>query len=286
MRMGITTKYTRAVLVILACCSLSACGQTTANSEQAAVKKEAVPSKQNNMENKMKIEIWSDVMCPFCYIGKRKFDTALAEFEDRDHIEIVWKSYQLDPSIKTQPDKTLEQMMTEKGFNVQQVRNMNGQATQMAKQAGLVYNLDKAVPANTFNAHRFIHFAKKHGKQNEAEEVLFRSYFTDGRNIDDYPTLIELGKEIGLDAEAVKTVLENGSYADEVRADIAEATQVGVSGVPFFVVNRKYGMSGAQDNTVFLQTLRKAFAEWRKDNPESKLEIIEGKVCTPEGKCD
>lgn len=285
--MGIRTKkYTSAALVLLACCSLSACGQTTTKGKQVEVKKEDVPAKQNKMENKMKIEIWSDVMCPFCYIGKRKLDTALAQFEDKDNIEVVWKSYQLDPSLQTQPDKTLEDMMTAKGFKLQQTRNMNGQATQMAKQVGLVYNLDKAIPANTFNAHRFIHFAKKDGKQNEAEEVLFRSYFTDGKNIDDYPTLIELGKEIGLDAVALKAALENGSFAEEVKADMEEARQVGVSGVPFFVVNRKYGMSGAQDTNVFLQTLRKAFAEWRKENPETKLEIIEGKVCTPEGKCD
>ena len=274
-----------AIIVLLVSGSLTACGQTTSKNKENT-NKEVEQSKQKKMENKMKIEIWSDVMCPFCYIGKRKFDTALAQFEHKENIEVIWKSYQLDPSLKTQPNINVEQMMVAKGFDPQQAKAMNSQAAQMAKQVGLVYNLDKAVPANTFNAHRFIHFAKQYGKQNEAEEILFRSYFTDGKNIDDYPTLIALGKEIGLDGDALKTALENESFADDVQADINEAKQVGVSGVPFFVVNRKYGMSGAQDANVFLQTIQKAYDEWRKENPETKLEIINGQSCTIDGKCD
>jgi len=212
---------------------------------------------------------------------------ALEQFPEKEHIEIVWKSYQLAPDLKTQVGRNLDQFLAaEKGMSLEQVKSINIQVTQMAKEVGLVYNLDKAIPANTFDAHRFIHFAKANGKQNEAEEVLFRSYFIDGKNVDDLLTLIALGKEIGLDENSLKAVLENGSYTDDVRTDIYEAQQVGVRGVPFFVLDRKYAVSGAQDPQTFLQSLEKSFTEWRKDNPEIKLEVIEGNVCTPAGKCD
>ncbi len=262
-------------------CCISAFGQQVKSKTNTTHKTEKV------MENKMKVEIWSDVMCPFCYIGKRKFETALEQFANKEHIEIEWKSFQLASDMKTQPDKSIHQFLAEhKSISVEQAKGMNAQVTQMAKQVGLIYNFDKSVVANSFNAHRFTHFAKQYGKQNEAEELLFRSYFTDGKNIDDYPTLIQLGAEIGLDTTALKTALENGSYVDDVKADIYEAQQVGVRGVPFFVFNRKYAVSGAQESNAFLETLEKSFAEWRKENPEAALEVIEGKICTPQGECD
>jgi len=151
-----------------------------------------------------------------------------------------------------------------KGISLEQAKGMNDHVSQLAKQVGLVYNFDSSIVANSFNAHRFTHFAKQYSKQNEAEESLFRSYFTDGKNIDDYPTLIQLGSEIGLDPVALKAALENGSYADEVRIDIYEAQQVGVRGVPFFVFNRKYAVSGAQETPVFLETLQNSYAEWQE----------------------
>ncbi len=239
-----------------------------------------------NVIPKMKVEIWSDVMCPFCYIGKRKFESALSQFEHQNNVEIIWHSFQLAPDLKTQPDKNVYQFLAEhKGMSIEQAKGMDDQITLMAKGVGLVYNFDKSIVANSFNAHRFTHFAKQYGKQNEVEELLFRSYFTDGKNIDDYATLIQCGEEAGLDTTALKIALENGSYADEVRKDIYEAQQLGVRGVPFFVFNRKYAISGAQESKVFLETLEKSFAEWRKENPETALEVIEGKVCTPQGEC-
>lgn len=235
----------------------------------------------------MKVEIWSDVMCPFCYIGKRKFEQALAQFPHKDKVQIVWKSFQLSPDMKTQPDKNIHWFLAEhKGISLQEAKKMNDYVTQMAKQVGLTYDFEKSVVANSFNAHRFSHFAKQCGKQDEAEELLFRSYFTDGKNIDDYPTLIQLGKEIGLDTDALKAALENGSFADAVHTDIYEAQQVGVRGVPFFVMNRKYAVSGAQESKSFLEVLEKSFAEWQKEYPETALEVVEGKVCTPDGKCE
>lgn len=226
-------------------------------------------------------------MCPFCYIGKRKFEMALEQFPDKEHIEVEWKSFQLMPELKTAPGKSMNHILAEtKGISPDQAKVMNQQVTRLAGQVGLDYNLEKSIPANTFNAHRFAHFAKTQGKQIEAEEALFKAYFTDTQNIDDYAVLIQLGKEIGLEEDRLKAALEDGSYSNEVRQDIYEAHQIGVRGVPFFVFDRKQAVSGAQDPSTFLQVLEKTFAEWRKNNPGVQLEVIDGAVCTPDGKCD
>lgn len=239
------------------------------------------------MKNKMKVEIWSDIMCPFCYIGKRKFEAALAQFRDKDKVELEWKSYQLSPDVITNPEKNIHQYLAEhKGISLEQATAMNTQVAAMAKQAGLDYHFDNAIPANTLKAHQFAHFAKQYGKQNEAEEILFRSYFTDGKNIDDLNTLLQLGNEIDLDTTELKTALENGSFENEVQADIDEAYQIGVRGVPFFVFNRKYAVSGAQNTSTFLQTLETAFGEWRKANEAIQLEVVEGQSCDSNGNCN
>ncbi|MGN6618289.1 MAG: DsbA family oxidoreductase [Ilyomonas sp.] len=240
------------------------------------------------MRNKMKVEIWSDIMCPFCYIGKRKFEAALAQFADKDNVELEWKSYQLSPDVATNPEKNIHHYLAEhKGISLEQATAMNTQVAAMAKQVGLEYNFDRAIPANTMKAHQFAHFAKQYGKQNEAEEILFRSYFTDGKNIDDINTLLQLGNEISLDANELKAALEAGSFEDEVRADIYEAFQIGVRGVPFFVFDRKYAVSGAQDSRAFLHTVETAFDEWRKANETVKLvEVMEGRSCDANGNCN
>src|SRR5580704_18126088 len=156
----------------------------------------------------MKVEIWSDVMCPFCYIGKRRFENALEHFENKDEIEIEWKSFQLNPDMKTDPTTNIDQYLADiKGFTIDHARKLNAHVTQMAAEAGLTYNFDKAVVANSFNAHRSSHLAKKHGLGVEAEEQLFKAYLTDGKNIDDLDTLAGLGREIGHDACEIKHAL-------------------------------------------------------------------------------
>lgn len=235
----------------------------------------------------MKIEVWSDVVCPFCYIGKKKFETALAEFEKRNNVEFVWKSFQLNPNVKTNLDISLYEHLAEsKGISVEQAKGMGGHAAQVANAVGLTMNFDKSVVANSFNAHRLIHFAKANGLQHEMKERLFKAYFTEGKNIDDTETLITLATEIGLNAEEVKAVLESNKYADAVQFDVQESQQLGVQGVPFFVFDRKYAVSGAQDSSAFLETLKKSFAEWRKANPTVKLQVSEGPVCTPDKVCE
>jgi predicted DsbA family dithiol-disulfide isomerase len=237
-------------------------------------------------KNKMKVEIWSDVMCPFCYIGKRKFEKALSSFPGKDSIEVEWKSFQLAPEMKTTPGKTIHQYLAEhKGFSLSDAKRMNDHVTDMAAKVGLIYNFDKSVVANSFNAHRFSHYAKTQGKQNEAEEKFFQAYFTAGKNIDDYNTLITLGEEIGLEPIEVRNILEKGTFAGEVTADIDEAQQLGISGVPFFVFDRKYAVSGAQESQAFTQVLTKSLEEWSKENPVAIFEMSEGQVCTPDGEC-
>lgn len=232
----------------------------------------------------MKVEIWSDVMCPFCYIGKRRFESALQQFPFKEQIEIEWKSFQLDPTMKHEPGKNIHQYLAErKGFSVQKAKELNDHVTGMAAAEGLTYDFDKAVVANSFDAHRFSHFAAKQGKGDAAEESLFKAYFTEGKNIADQDTLVQLGIAIGLDGAGLKQALEENSFAQEVKQDIAEAEALGVRGVPFFVIDRKYAVSGAQSAEVFSQALDTAFAEWKKEN--NQFTTIQGEVCSTDGDC-
>lgn len=279
-------KVPRALSFGLLLASLTACGQTINNSDAKKSTQNINQTKSTAIENKMKIEIWSDVVCPFCYIGKRKFEIALEQFANKNEVEIVWKSYQLMPDMPGSYSQDVYQLVAEKhGISLEQSKAMHHELAKTAKEVGLVYNFDKAVPVNTVKAHQLIQFAKVNGKQEQAEEALFRSYFTEGKNLGDQTTLLEIGASIGLDKAAIKSALENGTYLSNVKADLEQAQQVGVRGVPFIVFNRKYAASGAQDPKVFLETLQKSFAAWRKENPEKKLEITEGNTCTPDGEC-
>jgi predicted DsbA family dithiol-disulfide isomerase len=235
---------------------------------------------------KFEIEIWSDVMCPFCYIGKRKLEAALAQFTERDNVEIVWKSFQLQPDIKTDASKNSIQHLAEsKGWSIEYTRQAIANVVAMAKEVGLHYDFEKAVVANSFDAHRLSHFAHSKGKGDVMEEALFKAYFEEGKNTADHNTLTVLAASIGLDEAEVREVLQSNRFADEVSRDIYEATQIGVSGVPFFLFNDKYAVSGAQDSQVFLQTLAKAYGEWQATNPKGNIEINVGAVCAPSGEC-
>jgi protein disulfide-isomerase len=213
--------------------------------------------------HKLKIEIWSDVMCPFCYIGKRKIEKALDEFPHKEKIEIEWKSFQLDPTTKSQPGKSTYDYLAEKyGRDRQWSIEMHANVTDQAKTEGLEYNFDKAIIANSFDAHRLSHLAKKYGKGNELEELIFKAYFTEGKDVSEIETLVELGKNVGLDETEIRTMLASNLFKDAVQNDIIEAQQIGVRGVPFFVLDRKYAISGAQPKEVFTETLEKAWEGW------------------------
>jgi predicted DsbA family dithiol-disulfide isomerase len=233
----------------------------------------------------MKVQIWSDVMCPFCYIGKRRFEEALTAFSHQDKVEIEWKSFQLNPALKTDTQLNVYQSLANsKGWQLEYAKQVTNQVAEMAAQVGLDFNFDRAVVANSFNAHRFSHLAKQHNLGDAAEEQLFRAYFTDGENIDDIDTLVNLGKNIGLNETEVRDTLNNKeAYATEVHQDIFEAETLGIRGVPFFVVNDKYAVSGAQATDVFLNTLNTAYQEWEQQN--DALIVTNGPSCDIDGDC-
>lgn len=210
----------------------------------------------------MKIEIWSDIMCPFCYIGKRKFEQALAQFPHKEEVEVTWHSFQLQPDMQTMPGKSINDFLAEsKGIGVAQAKQMNDHVTGLAKEVGLEYHLDKAVVANSLDGHRLSHLAAKYNLQDAAEERLFYAYFTEGRNVADQEVLVQLGVEIGLEEQEVREMLASDTYTYEVKADHQDAQNLGARGVPFFVIDRKYGVSGAQPSEVFLEALNKAWQE-------------------------
>jgi len=245
----------------------------------------SLPDSSNNQQ--MKIEIWSDVMCPFCYIGKRKFEQALAQFPESSDIQVEWKSFQLQPELVTAPGKNvIEHLAESKGWTIQHSQEMHDYVVNMAKEVGLDYHFEKAVVANSFNAHRLSHYAKWQGKGEAMEERLFQAYFINGENIDDATTLLKIAVEIGLDEKESAEVINSDRYTQEVQYDIYEAQQVGVRGVPFFVLDEKYGVSGAQAPDVFLQAIQQAHTEWKTKQTSSAPQVIDGKVCTPEGKCE
>ena len=232
----------------------------------------------------MKIEIWSDVMCPFCYIGKRRFEDALAQFAHKDEVTVEWKSFQLNPDLVTDTTITTAQYLADrKGLPLDHAQELQDNVTEMAAEVGLTYNLNTSVVANSFDAHRFAHLAKQKGLGDEAEEALFKAYFTDSKNIADPNILAELGTSIGLDAQEVHHTLSGNKYVAEVKKDIAEAAQLGINAAPFFVMDRKYGVSGAQAVPVFLQTLEKSSADWQTAQP--KLDVIAGDSCEVGGDC-
>ena len=221
------------------------------------------------MEDKMKVEVWSDIMCPFCYIGKRNYEKALAEFPSREEVEIVWKSFQLDPSIPQSMEKKVnvyQYLAERKGMSYEQSAKLHEGVVKMAKQEGLEYNFDNVIEANSFNAHRLIQRAKMKGLGDQAEERFFYAYFTEGKDYGDAKVLLELGKDIGLTEAEINESMSNDEYAYKINQDIQEAQSIGVSGVPFFVFDRKYAISGAQPSESFLETIKKAFAEWKKEN--------------------
>lgn len=237
--------------------------------------------------NKMKVEIWSDVMCPFCYIGKRKFEKALENFENKDSIDVVWHSFQLNPELKESPDQDIYQYLADaKGQSLEWSVQMHENVAQTAKAVGLDYRFDLAKVANSFDAHRVLQLAKKYDLSDALEERFFKAYFTEGALISDHSTLEQLAIESGLDREEVKAVLASDKYSEEVIKDGRVAQQLGARGVPFFVMDRAYGVSGAQDPAVFEDTLNTAFNSWRKNNPEALIKIGEGDVCDMEGNCD
>ena len=231
----------------------------------------------------MKVDIWSDIVCPFCYIGKRKFEQALQQFDGKENVTVEWRSFQLDPAMEYVAGQSVHEYLGKrKGGTTADGKQMNDNMAAIAKEVGLEYDFENAIINNTLDAHRLLHLSKKAGLQNEMKESLFAAYYTQGKNIGDLDTLIELGTEVGLDAAEIRTTLESNLYANEVEQDQMVAQQIGATGVPFFVFDNKYAVSGAQPAEVFKQVMDKI-----KEEQKPTVVRNEGEgCCTAEGVCN
>ncbi|GGC80648.1 DSBA oxidoreductase [Tersicoccus solisilvae] len=210
----------------------------------------------------MNIDIWSDIACPWCYIGKRRFESALARFEHRDDVTVTWHSFQLDPTLPAHYDGTeLEYLSERKGMPADRVAQMFAQVTEVAAGEGLAYDFDSVVVANSLPGHELMHLAAEHGVAGEVKEALLSAHFEHGEDIGSREVLVRIGTEAGLDAGEITAALDSGRYADAVGSDIRRAQSLGITGVPFFVLDDKYGVSGAQPVELFEQALRTAWAE-------------------------
>jgi len=217
------------------------------------------------MSEPLSVQIWSDVQCPWCYIGKRRFEAALAELAadpEAPQVEVVYRSFELAPDTPVDFEGTPVDYLSErKGIAPEQARAMIDRVTGIAESVGLHYRYDDIHQTNTVLAHELLHFAKAHGTQLELKERLLRAYFTEGRHIGRADDLADLAAEVGLDREAAASALAEHTYLPDVKADMAQAVAYGIQGVPFFVIDDRYGISGAQETAHFVAALRQAAAE-------------------------
>ncbi|MGM8212532.1 DsbA family oxidoreductase [Virgibacillus sp. W0430] len=236
----------------------------------------------------MKVEIWSDFVCPFCYIGKRRFESALEQFSNKAHVQVEMKSYQLDPTTPNNVEKNIHEIVAGKyGCSVDKAKEMNANIEQQAKEEGLTFHFSTMKPTNTFDAHRLAKYAIAKSKGLEMAERILKAYFTDSKRISNHETLSKLASEVGLNAGDVEQMLQSNDLITAVRQDQKRAKQIGVNGVPFFVFNEKYAISGAQPIHVFKEVLEKVWQE-QLDAKEDLIALEESKTettfCT-DGKC-
>jgi len=223
----------------------------------------------------MRVEIWSDIVCPWCYIGKRRFETALAEFPHADDVEVVWRAFELDPSAPRYREGSLADHVARKyGMNAEQARASQERLIDLAAVEGVEFRFDRAQPGNTFDAHRLVHLASVRGVQDAMKERLLAAYLTEGAPIGDPETLVTLAQEVGLDPDEAREVVFGDRYTDDVRAEERDAVSLGITGVPFFVIDRKYGVSGAQASSVFADVLDNA---WHEAHP--LVMTVGGEAC-------
>ena len=210
----------------------------------------------------MKVEIWSDIACPWCYVGKRRFERALSSFSGRDEVDVVWRSFELDPNAPRATDEPVAAMLARKyRIPVAQAEAMNARLAGEGTREGIDFRFDRVRMANTFDSHRLIHFAAVAGRRDEMVERLMRAYFGDGASLGDFETLVGLATEVGLDGNAARLALGSDAFAADVRADEERARAFGISGVPFFAIDERYGISGAQPPEHILDALRQAWTE-------------------------
>jgi predicted DsbA family dithiol-disulfide isomerase len=231
---------------------------------------------------KLRIDVWSDIACPWCFVGKRRLEAALAQFPQRDAVEVVWRAFELDPSAPRERDTSMsyaERLAQKYGSTTSDAQGMISRMTGVAKQDGLDFHFERIRPGNTFDAHRVLHLAQERGKQDAVKERFLRGYMTEGEAIGDPEVLVRLAGEAGLDEEEVRATLAGDTHAREVRADEEEARELGIGGVPFFVIGGRYAVSGAQPAELLLGAITKAWSELAAQ----PVTFAEGAVCGPEG---
>ncbi len=211
----------------------------------------------------MQIDIWSDVRCPFCFIAKKKFEAAMAQFEHADKINVVWHSYELDPTLVVHKEIDYVNHFSEtKGVSKEEALGMFGHVISMGKDVGIDFNLETAIVANSFNAHRLTHLAKEEGKESEMVSAMFEAHFLKGENIDDNATLLKIADRVGLDNSRAQEVIDSDEFSDDVRYEERQASEIGIRGVPFFILDEKYSISGAQPTATFLRALKLSYGEF------------------------
>lgn len=236
---------------------------------------------------KLTVDAWSDIACPWCSIGKRRLEMALERFPHRDHVTVVWHAFELDPSAPKDRSASpsavphAKRLADKYGTSLAQAEAMIARVADTAKADGLDFRFDILREGNTFDAHRLVHLGKVLGLQGKVKERLFRAYFSEGERMGDTETLVRLGSECGLDAERVRAMLASDEFAADVRADEDAARQLGITGVPFFVLGARYAVSGAQPAQVMLQALERAWT----DVAGAVSSPAEGATCGPEGAC-
>ncbi|MEH7158884.1 DsbA family oxidoreductase [Neobacillus drentensis] len=234
----------------------------------------------------MKIEVWSDYVCPFCYIGKRRLEMALDQFPHKDQVEVEFKSFELDPNTPKNIGQNIHEVLAQKyGMSVEKAKEANQGVGQQAATVGLTFNFDEMKPTNTFDAHRLAKYAQTQGKEAVVSEKLLHAYFTESKHIGEFETLAEIAEASGLDRQEVLKVLnDKNAYAIDVRQDESLAQQYGVRGVPYFVINQKYAISGAQPMETFIGALQKV---WEEESPKPVLQDLstEEDVSCADGNC-
>ncbi len=240
---------------------------------------------------KMIIEVWSDFVCPFCYVGKRKLEATINASPYKDQVEVIYKAYQLDPNAPQTPQgRGYAALAAHKGGSIEKTKEMYSGITRVAKDYGLTYHMDKAQVVNTFKAHRLAKWARTQNAEHALTELMLDGYFNKGANLNDDATLLEYAKTLGLNIEAAQKVLTSDQFTDEVKYEIFEAKQVGAEGVPFFVFDNKYGIAGAQPDELFVRTLKQTMDEFKPravilNNNVDGTTSGDGGICGPDDNC-
>ncbi|HHX31967.1 MAG TPA: DsbA family oxidoreductase [Bacteroidales bacterium] len=239
--------------------------------------------------DKMKVEVWTDIMCPYCYLGKIHFEKALRQFNHSDEIDIEWKAFQLNPDL---PDKgngypVKEYLVNSVGYPEEGIKSMYDNLKKLSDNAGVVFNLENAVAANTHDAHRLIKLASKRGLDSAVLMKLSKAYFEEAKDYSNWDLLISIGKEVGLEEDEILAMLKSEDYSYEIKQDIQEAGNLGFDTVPTFLMDKRQAIVGSEPVELFLEVLNKAYDGWKSRNTEAlKPEVIKGKSCSADGTCE